>query len=177
MERGGNKGIFAANSPGWSRVWWHAGVSASLSALQNNKNNKQTNKNQSHHFGRTRRKPSGPSCSKPDYPNPGLSRNFPANLFLNMRRILHQNLSILMFRPERKFLFLFVYAGSEWEAEFRKVFDQPNRALNNRPTDHLNSSLCTIARRNKRRLHVKSAYTYSQAIKVIQRFFLLQHVW
>ena len=33
----------------------------------------------------------GPGSSKPDEPNPGLRGNFPASLFVTMRRILHQN--------------------------------------------------------------------------------------
>ena len=33
----------------------------------------------------------GPGSSKPDWPNCRLSRNLPASLFLNMRRILYRN--------------------------------------------------------------------------------------
>ena len=43
----------------------------------------------------------GPGCPKPEKPNLELAWNFPASLFLNMRRILYQNAWITMLKTRR----------------------------------------------------------------------------
>ena len=59
--------------------------------------------------------------SKPDQPNPGLSRNFPASLFVNVRRILYRNARITMLKKDEQFKLVLV-AGSEIEI---KNFSNP----------------------------------------------------